>query len=365
MELITCTAIIVFTLLIIMEYTKKPLDTPDPLSAREFVYSKLAFIGVVVVLLFVACFREGFVDTHIYKGIYRNLGTDYSKVDSLEKMEEGFVGFMIFLNHISPDPQLMIIITSLVTVGVHFYIIRKYACDLPFTLFLFFTVIFMGLLNGIRQVLAGAVMQLAFVWLLEKKPIRFMLLALLMTNIHTSVAIMMPLYFVISGKRTNMGIWLFLVAVGLCFVAPGVANQAMGKLLEDSVYKEYLENETRMGGMRLLVASCALFMTLLMRFLTPRTEDQHGRVLDVMINLHIVNVGFTALGLRMVHFARIAMYVSYAMPILLPYCIRECFEPRSARFLKYTTIFLYLLYFTYQINTFKNQGYLIDFKLCF
>lgn len=365
MQLITYTALIVFALLIIMEYTKQPLGTPDPLSHREFAYSKAAYIGVVVVLLFVACFREGFVDTHIYKGIYRNLGTDYSKVDSLEKMEEGFVGFMIFLNHISPDPQLMVIITSLVTVGVHLYIIRKYSFDTPFSLFLFFTVIFMGLLNGIRQVLAGAVMQLAFIWLLEKKPIRFMLLALLMTNIHTSVAILIPLYFVISGKRTNWGIWLFLGAVLLCFLAPDIASKAMGKLLEDSVYKEYLENETKMGAMRLLVASCTLFMTLLMRFRTPRTEDRHGRMLDVMINLHIVNVGFTALGMRMVHFARVAMYVSYAMPILLPYSINECFEPKSARFLKFATVTLYMLYFIYQINTFKNQGYLIDFKLCF
>jgi len=367
MELITTTATIVFILLVVMELSKKPLSEPNPLTGCKWKYSSLLFWCVAVVLTFVACFRLGFVDTEIYKGIYELVGTDMSAIDGegLEKMERPFLIFMVMLNHISPDPQFLVIVTSIITLGSELYVIKKYSYNLPMSLFLFFTVSYMGQLNGIRQVMVGALLQLAIIWLIERKPVRYIILVVLLSNFHTSALVMIPLYFVMCGKRMNWSVLLFIAAIFVCFLAPNLAYTVMGQLLEDSVYADYLDNEARMGVMRLIVALCPLILTVIMSLRTPRTDAKSERLLDVLINTHIVNVGFVALGTTMVYFARISMYVGYALTLLLPRTIEELFDKKSQRIMYFLVILLYGMFFLYQIHTYNTQGYFYDFMLIF
>ncbi len=367
MELITTTAIIVFIFIGIMLLTKRPLSEPDGLTGSKWQYSNWLFYGASAVMLYVACFRNGFVDTGTYKHIYTMVGSDWENVDipGLDHMERPFLMFMVLLNHISPDPNFFVFVTSLITIGINLYTIKKYAYNLPFSLFLFFTTSYMGQLNGIRQVMAAAILQLSIIWLIERKPVPYIILVLLLSNFHASILIMIPLYFVICGRRMNWGILLFILAIGACFLAPNVANRIMGELLEDSVYLEYLDNEMKMGGMRLLVAACPLVFTVLFRFMTPEEEGTNHRLLDILINAHIVNVGFTALGMRMVYFARISMYISYAMPLLLPRTIEECFDDWSKRIVTIIATAAYLFFFLYQCNVYNSQGYFHDFYLIF
>lgn len=367
MELITTTALIVFSLIFIMELTKKPVSQPNELTCCKWKYSSGLFWCVVAVLVFVASFREGFVDTAVYKKIYSQLGTDIANVDAenLKAMERGFLVFMVMLNHISPDPQLMVIVTSVVTMGISLCIIKKYSYDLPLSLFLFLTLSYMGQMNGIRQVMAGAILQLAMMCLINRKPIPYIILVLLLSNFHTSILVMIPLYFVICGKRLNWVVLLFIVAVFLSFLMPDLAYKAMGQLLEDSVYLAYLDNEKRMGVMRLAVALCPLVLTIMMCYVMPRTGTKNDRLLDVLINAHIVNVGFVALGTTMVYFARIGMYVSFSMTLLLPRAIHELFDERSQKLARTAVVVLYGTYFLYQIYTYNSQNYFFDFKLIF
>lgn len=374
MELIVTTSVICIVLLLLMQFFRQPLQTPHVLSGRNYTYPRSLFIAVFLTLAFVAAFRQGFVDTRVYKSLYEQIGTDWNNAfnDTIPTKDYGFSLLMILLNRINPDPQFLVVVTATITIAAHIAIIEKYAEDVPFSLLLFLCTTYFGLLNGIRQVLAGALLTLALPWLRDRKLIPYMLLVLLLSTFHASIIVLIPLCFIISGKRMNWGIWIYLGLIVLCFIAPNTAYQVMGAILEDSVYAEYLDNESQMGIMRLLVALVPVILAVLYCWIQKANHAGENkncgnyksqRLIDVLINMQLVEIGFTALGLRMVYFARISMYFSCVIPLLLPVTISGIFTERSARLVKRLALLMYLFYFAYQIYSYENYGYFFDFYL--
>ena len=131
----------------------------------------------------------------------------------------------------------------------------------------------------------------------------------------------------------------------------------MGDILEDSVYKDYLENESKMGIMRLIVELVPVLLSFLYHRLAPRPANgalsSQQRTIDMLINMQLISLGFSVLGLQMVYFARISMYFSLVLPLLLPVTIKGVFAPESAKDVKRITIAMYLFYYAYQIYTYE------------
>ena len=376
MKLIMNLTVICVLIVAAMQYTRQPLREPNRLSACRYKYSSFLIFLFGFAIMFVAAFREGFVDTQVYKHLYGLAGSEWENAfnDVLPIEDRGFSLMMVFLNQISPDPQLLVMVTSVITFTAYLHVMRTYAKNLPLTLFLFFALSYLASINGIRQVMAGAILALALPWLRDRKAVPYLLLVLLLSTFHGSILVMIPLYFVISGRRLNIGMWAFLLAVVLCFLAPGMAQQVMGTLLEDSVYVGYLENESKMGIMRFLVALAPAALTIMYCVVQRGNRDGENksspnymsqRMIDILINMEIVSFGFIALGLRMVYFARISMYFSVVLPLLLPVLIDGTFEKHSAKRVRTLAIALYFAYFLYQVYTYENYGYFYDFYLIF
>ena len=364
MELIITTAVICVVILLLMQQTRWYGSGLNGLTGSRWRYSKFLIFAFWFTLTFVTAFREGFQDTGIYKNLYRAIGTDYA--DAFDKsfviQDYGFNLFMVFLNRISSESQLLIAVSAVAILAAYVWVIVKYSSDLPFSLLLMLFVAFITTMNGIRQVLAGAMMALAWFCLWERKMIPFMLTVLLASTFHASAIVMIPLYFVVSGKRYNIGVLLFSLFVLGCFIFPDTAFRAMGRLLEDSVYEEYLENEAKMGLMRLLVELIPVLVSyayhVLCRNGRIRMDDseadrRYQRMIDVLINMQVISLGFTAMGLQMVYFARISMYFALVLPLLLPVTIRGVFDRRSAMLVKRLAIVMYGFYFAYQVYTYQ------------
>lgn len=376
MKLITSLTIFCIVILLLMQSTRQPLPVRNRISGSHYRYSSTLIFLFGFALTFVAAFREGFVDTSVYESLYEQVGTNWDNAfnDTIPIDDYGFSLFMVFLNQIDTDPRLMIVVTSVLTIVPFVYIIAKYSQDVPLSLFVFFSMSYMTTMNGIRQIMAAALLSLALPWLRDRKFIPFAILSLVLSTFHASLIVMIPLYFVIVGKRMNKGIWIFLAAVAFCFAAPSAANAVMGSILEDTVYADYLDNEAQMGVMRFLVALVPTVLTLLYCWIkrgNHEGENKHAekymsqRVIDVLINMQIVNFGFTALGMRMVYFARIGMYFTCVLPLLLPVIIRGTFKGRSAWLVKRITIAMFMFYHAYQIYSYDNYGYLYGFVLDF
>lgn len=367
MSLIISTTLFCLLMVSMLISTARFSPKVNPVNGRHLTYNKVFFFAFAFVVTFVAAFRKEFQDTTVYKGFYSNYSTDYSyaATENLAMDDYGFNLFMIFLKRINPDPQFLVIVTSVITFSIYFYTIGRYAQDLPMSLLLMIALNYIGAMNGIRQVMAGAITLLGLRWIRDRKPIPYILLILLASTIHKSAFILIPLFFVISGKRLNFGMWIFLGLVAGCFVFPGYANSVMSDLLEDTIYQEYLTNEATMGFMRFLVALVPFFIILLYCWVQQynhvgenRSDPRYltQRTVDVMINMEVVSFGFSALGLRMVYFARLCLYFNCILPMLLPVLLSGSFRKESAHLMRIMATVLYLAFYAYQIYSYHLSG---------
>ncbi len=366
MRLIEALSLAVAIVLLLLEVSKRPLNEPIAETGRRYHYSSLLLFIFGGALIFVAGFRNGFVDTATYRQLYERVGIDYAFAftDEME-LETGFKLFMIFLNRITSDSQVLIFLTSFVILSIEIKQICKYSSDIPFSLLLYFLLSFMGTMNGIRQCLAAAILFLAFDWILKRKTIPYILLVLLVSTIHTSALICIPLYFVLSGKRLNWGVWIFLAAILAVFAFPATADALLQDILKDSAYEEYVSNQEKMGTMRLVVAAVPTLLALLYSHFARINRAQVSRITSVLINMQLVNFGFTLMGLKMLYYARLSMYVSYANILLLPITIKGCFRGKDAALVKAAAIILYTIFFVYQIISYDKYGYMRSFYLIF
>ena len=375
MTLMITLCVICAAIMLLLQYTAQHREHPDRISGSEYRYSAGLVFLFFIVVAFISAHRYGFCDTGLYRDICGNMGTDYNHAfdENLPIMDRGFNLLMIFSNNCGFEPQAIIIFCSYVIFGVFLYAMYKYSTDLPFSLFLLFFLSYYTMINGIRQVLAAAILLMAIPFLRDKKFFLYVPFVLLAYTMHASAIVMLPLYFILTRKRFNVGILVFYGVVSLFFVLPDLANRLLGGLLEDSTYYEYLNITETMGVMRLLVGAVPLVITALYHKATaydlvPDADSpdykQH-QMIALLINMQFVSFGFTILGLRMVYFARISIFFEFVNALLLPVVIKKGFHPSSARFIKHAAIVLYFAYFLYQTYTFYNYQYFHDFRLVF
>lgn len=372
--MITLTAICAI-LILVAQRTAQPREIPDRISASEYRYSAVLVFILFLAIAFISAHRYGFCDTGLYRNICGNMGTNYNRANDADLPfgDQGFNTLMIFLNRCGFKPQSIIIFCSYVTFGIFIYTLYKYSSDLPFSLFLLFFLSYYTMINGIRQVLAAAILLLGLPFIRDRRFLLYAPLVWLAYTLHASALVMLPLLFVVTGRRMNVGVWGFFGVVSLFFVVPSLANSLLGDLLEDSSYQDYLAVGQTMGITRLIVTSIPLVMTIFYCSATyamphPQKGDpdfKSYRLIDILINMQFVSFGFTILGLRMVYFARICMYFEFVNALLLPYVIQHGFNKESARTIKHLAIILYFAYFAYQTYTYYNYGYFNDFRLVF
>lgn len=372
-------AITLFTicavLMLAIQYSARPRQHIDRISGSKYRYSAGLVFVMFLVVAFISAHRYGFCDTGLYRDICGDMGTDYdyAYADGLPFEDRGFNLLMIFLNNCGFEPQSIIIFCAYVVFSVFFYTLYKYSSDLPFSLFLIIFLSYYTMINGIRQVLAAAILLLGLPFLRDKKFLFYVPLVWLAYTMHASAMIMVPLYFVLTRKRLNMGIWAFYSVVLLFFVAPSLAESLMGDLLKDSVYSEYMDIDDQMNITRLLVAAIPLILTLFYCKTIDRKakpspnspEYMSYKLTNLLINMQFISFGFTVLGLRMVYFARLSMYFEITNALLLPIAIRGSFDRESAKTVKRIAILLYFIYFLYQTYTYNNYLYFNDFRLVF
>lgn len=141
--------------------------------------------------------------------------------------------------------------------GCLFRTIYKYSIDFPLSAYLFIaTTTFTWLLNGTRQFLVVCILFGFVEWIIEGKKIRYILLALALTTIHSSAIFMAVIVLFIEVNQTFTKKTIFFI--GLTVVGTYYSEQVFEFLGETSESLNYADTMAIDGGsniFRLIVAS--------------------------------------------------------------------------------------------------------------
>lgn len=161
-------------------------------EGKETTRVRIGFVVILVAyIVFFIGFRDKVLDTGAYISSFKSMPTDFTGLFLyLETLDSGKAFYFlsaVFKMFISDNYYAWLFFLAIVSCGCLFRTIYKYSIDFPLSAYLFIaTTTFTWLLNGTRQFLVVCILFGFVEWIIEGKKIRYILLALALTTIHSS-----------------------------------------------------------------------------------------------------------------------------------------------------------------------------------
>lgn len=324
---------------------------------------------VCFIMICISGLRHGYIDTRAYRSGFENLNiTEVLSWDFIfqsDKKDKGFTVLSAIIKIFSDDSQVFLFIFALFTVGFIFWGIVKRVPELDFGIFLFIAAgTYIDTMNGLRQAFVSAVLFYFLPRFLEKRETaKYILLVLLMSTMHGSALVFIPIYLIASKDAWSKytAIIIAIASFMYIFYNYGV-GQFIAEFLEDTSYgNDYgtmlLTGNTSVNIIRVFIAAVPLILT----FFTGKYKEKGNRKYNIYFNMTLINFMMWLFSSKVLYFYRIAMYFAPYSIVFMCNEINSIPDKREKRIVKIVAIVCYLIYFIYNMYVMKNAffiGYL-------
>ena len=365
--IVTCTLLILAVLVYAARNQRVVEGVPSGIDQSwKYEINKNIYIVFAIILIVVSGIRFGFIDTYAYKEMYVLSRNDLEYVNSAPwDVEAGWLYICYYLNFLFANPHTILFVSAIIINYAYVSSIKRYSVDPVVSLLMYFCIIYMDTNNGIRQMVAAAVIIIGYRLLLKRKLSAYILytaVALLAMQLHESAVFAFIVVLIIAGKPLNFRICLFIL-LGIVFsIAPDLVNSIFGEMFSDSKYLDYLELSVGMTIWRALVVGIvptvlAIIYYFKQKKMNIKIEYNEG----LLINLTVINGVLYIMGLYMQYWARFAFYTAFAPIILLPKLVSSVFGEEYRRAVRTAMIILYFVFFAYNIYVNYQYGALDQF----
>lgn len=370
MTLITICTILCALIFFIGTNQQRVIDCPiNGFDGKwKFYIDRKIVVLFAIVLICVSTMRYGWIDTYAYKEMYVASRGDLAYVNSAPYgVEAGWLYFCYFLNFFSASPKLLLLISAIIIVGGYVSVIQKFSCDPIFSLIIFFCVLYMDTNNGLRQMVAASIIIMAYPLLMDRrvwKYIVFVLIVLLAMQLHTSASVCLFVAAVVIGKPFNKRVQLAMLFGVLFCLMPGLINQYIGDMFNDSKYLNYLEMSGGMTFFRAFVTGvfpAILAVCYLIKY--KKSDIVIGYEEGILINILLINTMFIMMGTYMQYWNRMGFYTAFAPVVLMPKLTYDMFIREQRRLIKVMAILCYFIFFAYNIYVNIGYGAIKDFYI--
>lgn len=358
--------LVIFGLALVLANYSEQYTRQMQLAGRHYSpWNDRAFLLLVAALVLFSGMRKGYNDTASYIRIYQN----YLTLDEFFADPENFNIFtnplfyfyISLLKTLNADPQVLIFTTSLFTQLCFMLFLKRYSPSFLYSVFLYFTLgTFTVSLAAMKQVVAMAILTLAFPALEKRQWVKYYLLVFIAMLMHT-YALAFAILPLFTQRPWKLFTYLFVFAmVVLMMNFRGVISEFMdqanelGKTLEEyEVFDDHTVNLLRL----LVYAVPPLISLVFQRWIFQgTTKTEH-----LLIHLCIISLAFMSMGTQAGAnmFARMAHYFEIGTLCCLPFMLKRTFEEKSYRLVSAAAVFCFLVFFVYSnaINMRFDQQY--------
>lgn len=264
-----------------------------------------------------------------------------------------WIALQIFIkNYIYDDVTVMLMIVAIFQGFAIAKTFSRYSDQFTFSTYLFVTgYTFYWMLNGTRQFTAVCILLLASKYLFNKEFGKYLLWTLVATCFHSTAILCVVVYFVAQGEPFNKRVIWTIVLVLLCVLFLDRFTGILDSALSETQYGVNEQESGGEGGMNPLTTLMNLVPIILIWWRkSVFFASDRPRYIDVMINVACVNVGICILAnfTSGITFGRLPVYFTVYNYILIPLVIEKAFFGLDKVVIKYSCIFLYMVYFLYQ-----------------
>lgn len=322
-------------------------------------------LGITFVLL---CLRNpfGFYDLPNYDYMLkatRNIsfidmvkGTRFIHANTMFYGESGYLWLNWILSHMGANIYVLLWIHSAFVCVSLFFFIKKHSLSPAFSLFFYLCI--GGLTDHtyiLRQSFAFAILLFAFTFVVEKKPLRFLILVALAAWFHRtalSFVLIYPLSYVKLTRKTAIaGI---VVSLSMLAVVPLLLKSVIPWILSVMGRDNYLNNEVDFKEMIIVLTGLLGFVVCIADFSeeTPRDDS-------VSFWLSCLALLFMCVSVYVEIIARVgmSMYLPFAMIMLPNFMVRN----KNKALMNKLGIAIYLALFAYLVFIVVTTPYWYSF----
>ncbi|MFB9325050.1 EpsG family protein [Paenibacillus aurantiacus] len=339
MTILWYTLALVFMLALLARYYAVPAAA-SPIAIRPS--HGLAVLAMLALAL-VSGLRSNIGDTVYYMHSYATGDHRFASIGF--EGDFGFNYLQALLKTISPDPQLLVFTTAVITNALVVRVLYTYSRQFELSVFCYLaTGMYTVSMNGIRQFLAASIVFLATKYLLAGDWKKYMLVVLLAATMHNTALILIPIYFIVRREAwTRMTFALLAMGVVLAFGFQTVSG-FLFSAIEDThygAYKDFAEGGASI--FRVIVNCVPLALVYLgrerMRELWPKS--------DYIVNLAMLGAVFMIISTQNWIFARFNIYFGLYNLILISWLVK-LFAERDRKLVYCGLLLCYAAYFYYE-----------------
>lgn len=308
---------------------------------KRILISMFYTLLVAFILIIISGLRKSGGDTYFYIHSYNLLVQDRSSM-AIDK-DIGFSILSLLLTYISSNPQILLFTTSLITHLSNIIIFNKYISYMEVEVFLYITSgYFFTAMNGIRQCLAAALIFLSTRLLIDGKFKLYFISILLISTIHESALIMIPIYFIVRNEAWSRKIIIMILLSVIIVIGYDKVSIILFGVLENTQYGHYSEfNEGGSSLIRTIVNMVPVFLAYIKR----KELKEKWNESSIFVNISIINLIFTAMSMNNWIFNRFTLYFQLYNFVLIPYMVKKCFDGKERRLIYIGVIFCYSIFF--------------------
>lgn len=315
--------------------------------------------AIILVLPYIiwAGYRGNVADTKLYRAGFFRTPSSLASIPTTLSSDIKDPGFTVLVTLIKliigeQDTAYFLIIAALQLLCMAF-IYRKYSSNYWLCIFLFIasTDYMSWVFNGMRQFVAVTVIFACFEWLLKKKYIPLVAVILLVSTIHGSAIMMIPIVFIVQGKAWNFKTMLMMLATVVVVVFIDRFTPIMNDLLQDTQYDDALSDSMDDGtnAIRVLVYSVPALLSLVGLKYVRAADDP---VINICVNCSIATMAIYLVSMVTsgIYIGRLPIYTTLHGYMAVPWLIDNIFEKRSAKLVTYIMVVMFCAFFYFQMG---------------
>ena len=320
----------------------------------------ILIVAFLPLIIFAGARSNGVADTATYIGMFEAYPSTLNELFSSDILNDsrmkGFIVFSTFIKqYISTDYSIWLFIIAIPTCICIMMTLKKYSTNIAASIFLFMASCqFIWLFNGMRQYFVVAILFACTPMILNKQPIPYFIIVLILSTIHKSAIIMIPMYFIVSGEPWNKKTMIIVVICIFAIIFADSFLDIFDDVMDETSFTQGLNakkgNDNGTSLIRIFIESIPTIIAFLWR------ENLKGKYIPIMkisVNMSIVSTCIYIISKIVksgIMVGRLPIYLSVYNLILLPWLIDTIFEEKTKRLVYYMMILCYLGFFYYQMQ---------------
>ena len=328
--------LVVFAAALVLAYiSEQNTRATTAAGYRYTVWHDWAYILLVVVLTLFAGLRTSYNDTGMYMRSFSSAPAVAEFLGNSENLNPFrnplYMFYRSALREITDNPQILIFTTSAFTQICFVRFIKRYSDNFTFSIFFYFGLgTFVFTLAALKQVVAMAIITLAFPYLTEGKLGKYYLLMIMAMLVHTyAIAfVLLPLF---RTKPWRLFTFFFIAVTAVIvmnFESAITAFLEQAEELGKSIAEYEVFDDATINVFRLAVYAVTPMISLFFQRWVLRNTDNADHLL---IHMSILSLAFMFMGTQSGAnmFGRMGNYFELGTICCLPSMLKKTFDDRS------------------------------------